>query len=114
MEDKESIAQAADILRRGGLLAIPTETVYGLGAICDATVAVTAPEEVRVKRIMARDSITEEYARSRIAAQKDADYFRAQCDYEFVNDLPTAEKAEHAAEVYINTIINNLKEETER
>ena len=50
----------------------------------------------------------------RIAAQKDADYFRAQCDYEFVNDLPTAEKAEHAAEVYINTIINNLKEETER
>ena len=64
----------------------------GLGAICDATVAVTAPEEVRVKRIMARDSITEEYARSRIAAQKDADYFRAQCDYEFVNDLPTAEK----------------------
>ena len=64
--------------------------------------------------IMARDSITEEYARSRIAAQKDADYFRAQCDYEFVNDLPTAEKAEHAAEVYINTIINNLKEETER
>ena len=86
----------------------------GLGAICDATVAVTAPEQVRVKRIMARDSITEEYARSRIAAQKDADYFRAQCDYEFVNDLPTAEKAEHAAEVYINTIINNLKEETER
>ncbi len=86
----------------------------GLGAICDATVAVTAPEEMRVKRIMARDSITEEYARSRIAAQKDADYFRAQCDYEFVNDLPTAEKAEHAAEVYINTIINNLKEETER
>ena len=38
MEDKESIAQAADILRRGGLLAIPTETVYGIatrpGAHC--------------------------------------------------------------------------------
>ena len=32
VEDKERIAQAADILRRGGLLAIPTETVYGLGA----------------------------------------------------------------------------------
>ena len=30
--DAERIAQAADILRRGGLLAIPTETVYGLGA----------------------------------------------------------------------------------
>ena len=26
------LRRAADILRRGGLLAIPTETVYGLGA----------------------------------------------------------------------------------
>lgn len=29
---KEQIEQAAAILQRGGLLAIPTETVYGLGA----------------------------------------------------------------------------------
>ena len=31
-EDTEKISEAADILRNGGLLAIPTETVYGLGA----------------------------------------------------------------------------------
>ena len=31
-ETERIIAQAAEILRRGGLLAIPTETVYGLGA----------------------------------------------------------------------------------
>ena len=86
----------------------------GLGAICDATVAVTAPEEVRVKRIMARDSITEDYARSRVAAQQSEEYFRTRCDYEFVNDLPTAAAAENAAEVYIHTIIKTLKEETER
>ena len=86
----------------------------GLGAICDATVAVTAPEEVRVKRIMARDGITEDYARSRVAAQQSAEYFRTRCDYEFVNDLPTAAAAENAAEVYIHTIIKTLKEETER
>ena len=86
----------------------------GLGAICDATVAVTAPEEVRVKRIMARDSITEDYARSRVAAQQRAEYFRTRCDYEFVNDLPTPAAAENAAEVYIHTIIKTLKEETER
>ncbi|HYP06668.1 MAG TPA: Sua5/YciO/YrdC/YwlC family protein, partial [Bryobacteraceae bacterium] len=29
---KEEIATAAAILRRGGLVAFPTETVYGLGA----------------------------------------------------------------------------------
>ena len=31
-EDPQTPAFAADILRRGGLVAIPTETVYGLGA----------------------------------------------------------------------------------
>ena len=30
--ETEAVAQAADIIRRGGLVAIPTETVYGLGA----------------------------------------------------------------------------------
>jgi len=33
-EDGEAIADAVAILRRGGLVAFPTETVYGLG--CDA------------------------------------------------------------------------------
>ncbi|MBS1801907.1 MAG: threonylcarbamoyl-AMP synthase [Acidobacteria bacterium] len=31
-EARSAIAQAAEILRRGGLVALPTETVYGLGA----------------------------------------------------------------------------------
>ena len=31
-KDTNAIAEAAGILRRGGLLGIPTETVYGLGA----------------------------------------------------------------------------------
>ena len=30
--DTNAVAEAAAILRRGGLLGIPTETVYGLGA----------------------------------------------------------------------------------
>jgi len=30
--DDEGVARAADVLRRGGLVAFPTETVYGLGA----------------------------------------------------------------------------------
>ena len=83
----------------------------GLGAICDVTIAVTAPEEVRVRRIMARDGITEESARARIAAQQAAEYFRAQCGCEFVNDLPTAAEAAAAAEDFIHTIIKKFKEE---
>ena len=52
----------------------------GLAELCDVTVAVTAPVEDRVKRLMARDGISEEYARSRIAAQHDVDWFRTHCD----------------------------------
>lgn len=57
----------------------------GLAELCDVTVAVTAPEELRIRRLMERDGISEEYARSRIAAQKSADWFRTQCDYTIDN-----------------------------
>lgn len=53
----------------------------GLSQLCDVTAAVTAPEELRVKRLMERDNISEEYARSRISAQHKEDWFREHCDY---------------------------------
>jgi dephospho-CoA kinase len=57
-----------------------------LASLCDVTVAVTAPEDARVARLMARDGISEEYARKRIAAQHTEDWFRERCDYVLVND----------------------------
>ena len=57
-----------------------------LNTLCDVTVAVTAPTEVRIKRLMARDGITEAYARARIAAQPDSDAFIRRCDYHLNND----------------------------
>ncbi len=57
-----------------------------LAELCDVTVAVTAPVELRVQRLMARDGITEEYARSRIAAQHDEAWFAEHCDYTLEND----------------------------
>ena len=58
----------------------------GLAELCDATVAVTAPEEVRVRRLMARDGVSEAYARARIAAQHGEGWFRERCDYVLSND----------------------------
>ena len=58
----------------------------GLAELCDVTVAVTAPEEARIRRLMARDSIPESYARARIAAQRKEDWFRQRCDYVLEND----------------------------
>lgn len=53
----------------------------GMGRLCDATVAVTAAPAVRLGRIMARDGLTEEQARARIAAQKSADWYREHCAF---------------------------------
>lgn len=57
----------------------------GLAELCHVTAAVTAPEEARVKRLMARDGITEAYARKRIAAQHPESWFRDRCDYVLEN-----------------------------
>ena len=62
-----------------------------LASICDVTVAITAPTEARIRRIMERDGISESYARSRIAAQHDDDWFVERCDYVLKNDA-TAEE----------------------
>ena len=56
-----------------------------LAELCDVTVAVTAPLEDRVRRIMLRDGISEEYARKRIAAQHQDSWFRQRCDYTLEN-----------------------------
>ena len=53
----------------------------GLAALCDVTVAVTAPEEARIRRLMARDGIDRDYAKRRIDAQKSPDWYGKQCDY---------------------------------
>ncbi len=58
----------------------------GLAELCDVTVAVTAPEESRIRRLMARDGISEEYARSRIRAQHSDGWFREKCGHVLEND----------------------------
>ena len=67
----------------------------GLGELCHATVAVVAPPEVRVARIMAREGISQDYAWSRVRAQKPDSYFTGGCGYTLNNDC--ASGAEFAA-----------------
>ena len=59
--------------------------------------AVIAPAENRIRRIMARDGIPEEYARLRIAAQKDDDFYRTHCTDVLVNPSATPEDFQAAA-----------------
>ena len=69
-------------LAQGGNAAIDAIALFesGLDRLCDLTVAVVAPREERVRRLMAREGISESYARSRIAAQPGEDWYRQRCD----------------------------------
>lgn len=87
--DLNTITHAAvkqEILRRLGikpaLAAIDAIGLFEgrLAELCDVTVAVTASVEDRVQRLMARDNISEDYARARIAAQKSVGWYRERCD----------------------------------
>lgn len=57
----------------------------GLAELCQLTVAVTAPEDVRIARLMAREHISQEYAAARIAAQRPQAEFAALCDVTLEN-----------------------------
>lgn len=73
---------------------------------CAATIAVIAPVEIRVRRIMERDGISEEYARSRIAAQQPNEYFSSRCDYTLVNDAESPEEFALRCDALLDQIIN--------
>lgn len=53
----------------------------GLGELCQVTVAVIAPEEDRIRRLMQRDGISRDYALSRIQAQHPDSWFREKCTH---------------------------------
>lgn len=61
----------------------------GINRLVDRVLVVTAPEPVRVRRIMQRDGISAEKAREWIDHQWPQDRIRTLADYEIVNDGET-------------------------
>lgn len=81
-----------EILRRinqgGDFIAIDAIGLFegGLADLCDVTVAVLAPMQARINRLMLRDGISREYAKKRILSQHEDDWFREKCDCVLIND----------------------------
>jgi len=79
----------ADLAReRRGVVVIDAALLldWGLERECDAVMAITAPEELQVRRLTRARGWTEEEARARLAAQRrDAEYGAA-ADVTIVND----------------------------
>lgn len=79
----------------------------GLSKLCDRTLAVLAPVEDRIRRIMARDGISEEYARLRVAAQKDDAFYRSHCTDVLENTSAAPEEFQKAASLFFSRILDN-------
>lgn len=47
---------------------------------CEKIIVVTAPEKIRLERILSRDSITKQQAIQRMSMQKDDEYYLSQAD----------------------------------
>lgn len=58
------------------LLDAPTLFESGIDFICDGVVSVVCDKELSVKRIMARDNISEEAAESRLSSQHDKSFYK--------------------------------------
>ena len=67
-------------------------------------IAVTAPTEDRVRRLTAREGISEDYARARIAAQKPNEYFSERCDYTIENSGSLAELEQNCEKLFTEVL----------
>lgn len=84
---KEETVRRIGELRHSAVKAIildaPLLFESGADSLCDTTVAVTAPPETRLKRIMRRDGITKEAAEERMNAQNPNEFYEKQAEYVF-------------------------------
>ncbi len=98
---------------QGKLCALDAINLFesGIDRLCDCTVAVTSPIEMRVRRIMERDGIDEKYARLRVSAQQQDDYFREKCDRELSNTAETPKAFREAAKEFFIRLIEQIKED---
>ena len=76
----------------------------GAYRLVDKTIIVTAPEEIRIQRVMQRDGISREKVLEWMARQLPQEEVRRKADFEIIND------GEANIEQQLNKILRNMKE----
>lgn len=84
-EIKMQIASALAAKARGVILDAPLLFESGADKFCDKIVAVVAPEQVRLKRILRRDELTAEEALARINSQRPESFYTGKADFVLYN-----------------------------
>ena len=104
---REILSRAEDEGRRLAAIDAIGLIESGIADICDIKIAVTAPVETRINRIMAREGISRDYAEKRAAAQKPDVYFIERCDYVLVNDFSDKVGFKRYCKDFFSRILND-------
>lgn len=83
----------------------PTLFESGSHILCRKIISVVAPKDIRIKRITARDGITEEEAKRRVGAQKPNGFYIENSDYVLYNS-GTSEALSEKAETLAKELMN--------
>ncbi len=81
----------------------------GADRLCDVTVGIIAPYDLRLRRITKRDGIDEKSAKIRLESQPRDEFFRERCDFVLENDSSNQE-FEQKSQGLIHHIFNTYTE----
>lgn len=114
--DEEIARRLTEHAKNGGMLA----AIDAIGLLENSfgrrtafNVAVCAPTEERVRRLILREGISEDYARLRISAQKDNEYFAGGCDHTLFNDGSQKDFEDKCKKFFTEEIENVRQQRTE-
>lgn len=111
---KKEVEQQIETWRKSGHTMVAIDAILliesGLSSLCDHTLAVTAPENVRITRIMKRDGISQEYATNRVKSQKSEVFYKENCDYHLENNYIQQEDFAVAVKQLLEGMVNNEEE----
>lgn len=107
-----------DLRKKGeGIIVLDAPTLFESGADknCDKVVSVMAPKEVRIRRIIQRDGLTQEQALHRVSSQHEDEYYRTRSWLVLQNDGDTSKLREETAKMLstLNSILQSDSEEPE-
>lgn len=95
---ERAVRRALEQMEGPVLLDAPTLFESGLDVLCARILTVTAPEDLRLRRVMARDGLTEEQARQRFRVQKPAEFYEARGDFVIEGTGDNSGRLEEAAQ----------------
>ena len=101
------IGEYTEAARGSVLLDAPTLFEAGADRLCDMIISVVADEDIRLRRIMARDGIDETAARNRFSSQHDEAFFRERSDIVIENNGGEDELISRVTEIIENITGDN-------